>query len=500
MADYKSLKSGTDIRGTAIDTGAGITITDEAVADLTRAFIFWLSTKFGGRRLRIAFGRDSRLSGERIMQAMLKCVRETDIEINECGVISTPALYMMTKFATTKCDGAIMITASHHPFDRNGLKFFTEEGGLNGKQLNEVIALAERKAAVSKRGGAQVIRRDYLRWYCDYLTSMAKDRTGLSLPFRGLKIAVDAGGGAAGFFAKRVLAPLGADVSCSQYLEPDGRFPYHVPNPEDEAAMESIKNRVVESNADFGIIFDADGDRSAIVTKDGSEVNRNRLIALASAIVLEDEPGATIVTDSEITVELEEFIKKSGGVCCRFKRGYRNVIDEAKRLESEGTKAPLAMETSGHAAFRENHYLDDGAYLVMKLLIKAAILAKDGKTLHSMIAELEEPLEEAHIRVSVGGEKWKELAETVLSRLENTCSNLLEKEDSVEGIRAYVSHAKAYFTVRKSVHDPSIVIYIESAREGGAASAARFLLSFMQGFRDLDISELSGYIDSKTNG
>ncbi len=163
-----------------------------------------------------------------------------------------------------------------------------------------------------------------------------------------------------------MLAPLGADITGSRYLEPDGRFPNHVPTPEDSAAMAAITEATVTNGCDLGIIFDTDVDRCAVVDKDGREINRNRLIALMSAIVLEETPGSTIVTDSVTSDELKDFITGLGGVHRRFKRGYRNVINEAVRLNGEGIPCLLAIETSGPGALRENYFLDDGAYMVPK--------------------------------------------------------------------------------------------------------------------------------------
>ena len=134
---------------------------------------------------------------------------------------------------------------------------------------------------------------------------------------------------------QKVLEPLGADTSGSQFLEPDGSFPNHIPNPENEEAMHASTRAVLNSKADIGLIFDTDVDRAGAVDSTGREINRNRLIALISAILLEETPGATIVTDSITSSGLKLFIQnKLGGKHHRFKRGYKNVINEAIRLNS----------------------------------------------------------------------------------------------------------------------------------------------------------------------
>ena len=127
----------------------------------------------------------------------------------------------------------------------------------------------------------------------------------------------------------------------AQFLDPDGRFPNHIPNPEDENAMASVCAATVKAGADLGVIFDTDVDRAGCVDAAGREINRNRLVALAAAIALEDCPGGTVVTDSVTSDGLKLFIETElGGVHCRFKRGYKNVINEALRLNREGVQRP----------------------------------------------------------------------------------------------------------------------------------------------------------------
>ena len=118
--------------------------------------------------------------------------------------------------------------------------------------------------------------------------------------------------------------------------------------------MAAITEAVVENGADLGIIFDTDVDRAGAVLSDGSALNRNRLIAMMTAILLKEHPGTTIVTDSITSTGLADFITAHGGVHHRFKRGYRNVINESIRLNAAGQDSQLAMETSGHGALKEN--------------------------------------------------------------------------------------------------------------------------------------------------
>ncbi len=496
MSDYVKLKSGTDIRGRAIASDSEPAVfTKEAVADFACAFALWLTRRTGKPRCKIAVGRDSRLTGEEFSKTVISALRNFGQEIYDCGLFSTPASYLVTKFPTIAADGSIMITASHHPSHINGLKFFTADGGVNSSELDEIIALASAGEKPPVGAHSTVVKRDCLRLYCDALTDTIRKGTGLFLPLKGLKIAVDAGHGAGGFFATRVLQPLGADISPSQFLEPDGNFPAHSPNPENKEAMESLKNRVLETGADLGVIFDADVDRCGVVAADGTEINRCALIALAAAIILPEHPGATIVTDSVTTEGLRTFIESRGGVQLRFKRGYRNVIDEAKMLCDSGFDAPLAIESSGHAAFAEHYFLDDGAYFIAKILIKMSDLRRQNRTVTDLISDFAMPLAEADIRLKFTCLDFRVVADKIIERLTGISERMLKiSSDNYEGVRAYIPHAAAYFIVRTSVHDPVLPIYIESEKEGGVLSAARFLYSFLRGFRGLDCEPLERFI------
>ena len=493
MADYCKLKSGTDIRGKAM--GDDAVLTADAVRDFARAFALWLTKRTGKERCKIAIGRDSRLTGGMFADAVISALRPAGQDIIDCGLFSTPAAYTVTQLPSVMADGSIMITASHHPKEINGLKFFTADGGVNSAELDEIISLAEAGEIIGGDAHSTVVRRECLRLYSNMLADVIRKGTGLYLPLKNMKIAVDAGHGAGGFFATNVLAPLGADVSCSQFLTPDGNFPAHSPNPENKEAMDSLRTRVLSTGADLGVIFDADVDRCAIVAHDGTEINRCSLIALASAVVLSETPGATIVTDSVTTEGLRTFIESNGGVQLRFKRGYRNVIDEAKRLNDMGIDAPLAIESSGHAAFREHYFLDDGAYFIAKILVVMSALRRKKQNLTDLIADLHKPLEEADIRLKFTDEGWRETAEKIVSRLTALSERLLTvSNDNYEGVRAYLNNADGYFIVRTSVHDPVLPIYIEADKRGGTLKIAKFLYSFLSGFRGLDCTPLTEFI------
>ena len=408
-------------------------------------------------------------------------------------------MFMSTITDGFNCDGAIMLTASHLPFNRNGLKFFTPQGGLGKPDIAEILAIAESGKTISSDNKGELKSDDFIAVYAAKLVETI--RTGVNhphnyeKPLTGLKIVVDAGNGAGGFYVDKVLKPLGADTTGSQFLDPDGMFPNHIPNPENKEAMAAICSAVVKNNADFGIIFDTDVDRVAAVDAQGNEINRNRMIALISAIVLQEHPGSTVVTDSITSDGLTQFIEQLGGKHHRFKRGYKNVINEAVRLNNSGTESWLAIETSGHGAMKENYFLDDGAYLATKLLVELAKTKLQNKSLTDLISNLTEPLESEEFRLKITTDDFKTYGKSVIGKLEDfakTQDDWAIVPNNYEGVRISCNspEEKGWFLLRLSLHDPVIPLNIESDVNGGVNKIVTRLLTFFQDFKSLDLSSL----------
>ena len=398
-SSYEQLQNGSDIRGvaTAGADGESVNLTARRVVQIGGAFAAFLEkrTDRAAKELKIAVGHDSRISAAEMKQALFAGLGGAGVTVLDCGLASTPAMFMSTVFKETKTDGAVMITASHLPYNRNGLKFFVPEGGLEKADIKEILTTAAKETTAAGEG--TVVPCNLMELYTAHLRAGICKELEISEkagPFKGMHIVVDAGNGAGGFFATGVLAPLGADISGSRFLEPDGMFPHHVPNPEDETAMAAVKEAVLTNHADLGLIFDTDVDRMSAVLSDGTEVNRNALIAMMAAILADDYPGGTIVTDSVTSDELTDFLENELHlVHHRYMRGYKNVINECIRLNKSFVISPLAIETSGHGALSENYFLDDGAYLAVKLLVAAAKAKRRGEKLEALIERLKEPLD-----------------------------------------------------------------------------------------------------------
>ncbi|XP_021723255.1 uncharacterized protein LOC110690692 isoform X1 [Chenopodium quinoa] len=526
-SDFLKLQNGSDIRGVAVAgvDGEPVTLTEPVSEAIAAAFAAWLSNKKkvdASTPMSVSIGHDSRISASMLQDAVSRGLMSSGVNVLHFGLASTPAMFnsTLTENEEIRCpvDGAIMITASHLPYNRNGFKFFTNAGGLGKADIKDIL---ERASDIYNKvtddglqesqgtSSASVRSVDYMSIYASDLVHAVRKAAGnIEKPLEGFHIVVDAGNGAGGFFVDKVLEPLGAVTSGSQFLEPDGMFPNHIPNPEDKAAMRAITAAVLDNEADLGIIFDTDVDRSAAVDSTGSELNRNRLIALISAIVLEEHPGTTIVTDSVTSDGLTLFIeKKLGGKHHRFKRGYKNVIDEAIRLNSIGEESHLAIETSGHGALKENHWLDDGAYLMVKLLNKLASARASGiKGGSKVLTDLVEGLQEAAVttelrlkidqnHVDLKGGSFRDYGEAVLKHLENVVDSdpkLIKAPVNYEGVR--VSGFGGWFLLRLSLHDPVLPLNIEAPSNDAAVKLALVVHEAVREFRALDISSLDKLI------
>lgn len=488
----------------------------------------------------IAVGRDPRTSGVRLSDSFVRGIESVDgVSAVYTGLASTPSMFEFCRSDKIDCDGAVMITASHLPEDRNGFKFFTRNGGLTKSDIN---ILAEGAASTVREwhdlgivppssGDEAIICSAWVDFMPHYETCLKNaivrevpnddddDGNNGGLPLKGLTIVLNAGNGAGCFF-QNVLKELGADVSHSIHLTPDGTFPEKagVPNPECLAMMEETTEACISGNADIGIMLDTDADRCGFIIprmigEDGSRsnyeaLNRNRLIALLSVIFQSSSPGCTIVTDSVTSEGLEKFIHGLGLAHFRYLKGYANVIGKARELTETGrATAEMAIETSGHCAMRENGYLDDGTYTAVKVIGLLARVAahSDGKTsLLDLISDLEEMDEEKELRMECldGSLETTQTSfqafQTMIEEGSDRIDGWEVDTDNLEGIRVRTGDNGGFFMLRVSLHDPVISLQVEGTseddvRDGIIMPLLDMMTSDSELSAKLDISSLREY-------
>lgn len=495
------LQNGSDVRGVAAEgiEGQHVNLSGEAANVIGQSFVKWLSKRLGKETntLRIGVGHDPRITSEVLKEKILQGLISQDVYAFDCSLSSTPSMFMSIVFPETHFDGSIMITASHLPFNRNGLKFFTKDGGLEKEDIKAVLEGAsyyeEKTPDIST-----VERVDLISLYAKSLREKIQkgvDAEDYEHPLKGLKVVVDAGNGSAGFFVEKVLKPLGADTRGSQFLEPDGTFPNHIPNPEDKTAMDFVQKATVKNHADLGLIFDTDVDRMSAVLDNGQEVNRDSIIAMMAAILSKDYPNSTIVTDSVTSDRLTDFLENQLHMKHhRFRRGYKNVINEAIRLNKEGIETPLAIETSGHGAMQENYFLDDGAYMAVKLLIASANAKKEGKSIDHLLDALPKDFEAREYRMNIILEDFRPYGEKVLEEFEKRArkKGYEVAPNSYEGVRLSFrgEDVKGWLLLRMSLHDPLMPMNLEGRRPGDIEKLLCIAKELLRGFDKLDTSVL----------
>lgn len=502
MTDLHQLQNGSDIRGIAITTKEHVAnIEKDQVQRVAQGILTWIKSKkeINEGPITIAIGQDSRLSGESIKQWLIDSFITDNVLVIDVGLSTTPAMFMATQFPEFDADCGIMITASHLPFYYNGIKLFTKEGGAEHEDIEFILENAPQIVNLSTTVG-KVNKQEVLSAYSNDLVQKIIAQTGSKQPLAGFKIVLDAGNGAGGFFAEKVLQKLGADTTGSQFLNPDGHFPNHIPNPDNKEAMDSIKSAVLAQHADLGVIFDTDVDRAAVVDKTGEVINRNNLIAVLSTIVLDEYPGATIVTNSPTSSHLKTFIEGLGGKQVRYLCGYRNVINKGIELNNQGVDVPLSIETSGHAAFKENYFLDDGAYVVAKILMLLPKLKEKNIELSDLIADLKQPAETTEVRFKISGEDYKLLGESVIVGMHDLVAQtpgFSIDMDNEEGIRTNVSqgYGDGWFLLRMSLHEPLLVLQVENDMNGKNTDVLSKLLPFFNRYEFLNTEPLKKLLE-----
>lgn len=490
---FSKIKNGSDIRGIA--SKDNIELTNEVVEKIAKSFVLWIANtyKLEFKDITVAIGHDSRISAQRLKNVFINTIRDMGVNVYDCFLATTPAMFMAVSIL--KCTACVQITASHLPGEKNGFKFFTSKGCLNSDDIEEILSVAQDQKlhfVSSKQGSVREI--NIMKHYSEKLIKLIKENSDSNndKPLKNLKIIVDAGNGAGGFFAKDVLEVLGADISASIGLEPDGTFPIHIPNPENKEVLKTICKLTKENNADMGIVFDTDVDRVAIVDSFGNLLSGTKLIALVSYFILKQHPKSVIVTDSMTYDSLRKFIESNSGLQFRYKRGYSNVINMAKRINEKGGNCQVAIETSGHCAFKENNFMDDGAYLACKIIIEALKIKNMSKTFNDLISGLEMPIEELNFRLNL---KFDADINKVIKDLKSYAkSSKIVKfdEENVDGVRIIFSerHQRGVLLIRESLHEPKLIVYMESYSFGGIKAIHSFAKSFLKKYDFIDISNL----------
>ncbi|HET6631424.1 MAG TPA: phosphomannomutase/phosphoglucomutase [Rhodanobacteraceae bacterium] len=388
----------------------------------------------------IVVGRDGRLSGPELAEALGEGLRASGIDVIDIGAVPTPVVYFACFQLNTGC--GVAVTGSHNPPDYNGFKVVVGGVTLAGEAIQDLYARISEGRFSEGRGALR-----HVEIADDYIQRIASD---VQIE-RSLKVVVDCGNGIAGAIAPQLLEAIGTDV-VPLYDEVDGSFPNHHPDPSDPRNLDDLILAVKHQEADLGIAFDGDGDRLGVVTREGEIIYPDRLLMLFAIDVLARDPGATIIYDVKCTGHLQSVILRQGGSPLMWKTGHSLV--KAKMRE---TGAALAGEMSGHFFFAERWYgFDDGMYAAARLL---EIIAGDaqGRAPEAIFATLPKGVStpELHIAIDDGPgfvERLRERAQFDEARL-----------TTIDGVRA--DWPDGWGLVRASNTTPVLVLRFDADDE-----------------------------------
>jgi phosphomannomutase/phosphoglucomutase len=414
--------------------------------DLTEEAVFLVGKALGTRvreagGKRAAVGRDARLSGPRFAKAMISALVSTGVDVLDLGVVPTPLTYFAAH--TAGVDGICMITGSHNPPEYNGLKVGVGTATYYGEEIQALFRLAESGRFASGEG--RVLPYDVVTPY------RAHVKGNLRLGRRRLRVVVDAGNGTGGVVAVPLFESLGLEV-VPLFVEMDGRFPNHHPDPTVEKNLEQLKEKVREQRADVGIAYDGDADRVGAVDEKGNVLWGDQIMILFSRAVLAENPGAAIVGEVKCSFTLYDDIAKHGGRGIMWKAGHSLI--KAKMKEEH---ALLAGEMSGHIFFAHRWFgFDDGIYSSARLL---ELLSRTDAPMSSLLADVPKTFSTPELRVDCPEDKKFE----VVRRAQAFFSSRY-RAVTVDGVR--VEFPDGWGLVRASNTQPLLVLRFEAKTEG----------------------------------
>jgi len=416
---------------------------------LTTDAVYWIGRALGAEaeargEQHIYVARDGRLSGPKLIEALIRGLREAGRDVTDLGMVPTPVLYYAAYALGT--GSGIMLTGSHNPPNYNGLKMVIGGTTLSGPDIQSLHRRIETGDLTQGEGRFETA--DVVPQYIARITGDVK----LARP---MKVIVDCGNGVAGVAAPQLLRALGCEVT-ELFCEVDGNFPNHHPDPSQPENLEDLKQALSGQGADIGLAFDGDGDRLGVVTPSGAVIWADRQMMLYARDVISRNPGAEIIYDIKCTSHLARVIEAAGGRPLMWKTGHSFV--KAKLKE---TGDLLAGEMSGHIFFKERWYgFDDALYTAARLL---EILATDGRPADEIFDELPDSINTPELKLHTAeGENH-----ALMERLQAAADFPDATITTIDGIRA--DFADGFGLVRASNTTPCLVIRFEAEDEAGLA-------------------------------
>ncbi len=408
---------------------------------LTTDTAYWIGRAVGSESIAngepgVVVGRDGRLSGPDMAQALIQGLLDCGCSVTDLGMVPTPVLYFATHVLEAR--SGVMVTGSHNPPDYNGFKIVIAGETLANERI---IALHTRIVNDDLSHGVGMLENvEMLDTYLEHI----RNDIALAKP---LRVVVDCGNGVGGVIGPRLLEALGCTV-IPLYCEVDGTFPNHHPDPGKPENLVDLIARVKSEQADIGIAFDGDADRLGVVTNSGDIIYPDRLMMLFAKDVVSRNPGADVIFDVKCTRRLSALISGYGGRPIMWKTGHSLI--KAKMKE---TGALLAGEMSGHIFFKERWFgFDDGIYSAARLL---EIISLDSRNVDQVFSAF--PVSHSTPEITV--EVTDENKFAIIERLQREAKWGDASITTLDGVRA--DYPKGWGLVRASNTTPMLVLRFE---------------------------------------
>ncbi len=414
------------------------------------AFALYLKEHKNKDRIRISVGYDARLSSREIFRNLCIGLTGEGVEVVELGMVPTPVQYF--SLFKLELDGGIMITASHNPKEYNGFKLSLDRETLYGEQIQHIRKIMEKLEPPPESMDVSVFPYDILSDYKAYMMEQFGYLKELDKP----SVVLDGGNGVGGFVGESIMKSLGFDV-LGLYIEPDGRFPNHHPDPTVEENLKDLKGKLSEGDYSVGIGYDGDADRIGVVLKNGDVLYGDQLLLLFARDILKQHPGVKIIAEVKCSQVLFDEIKRAGGVPIMYKAGHSLIKSKMKE-----EKALLAGEMSGHIFFADRYFgYDDAIYASLRLL---EIVTKEKLDLVSWKASLPRMFNTPEIRVECPDEKKVAVVESLKRYFASHREELgIVDINTIDGIRFNTKHG--WGLVRASNTQPALVLRFECDSE-----------------------------------
>jgi len=433
--------------------------------ELTPALAEKIGRAYGSLAVRagakaVAVGRDGRTSAMQMRESLLKGLLGCGLDVVDIGICPTPLLYYA--LFTLPVGGGVMITASHNPPQYNGFKLCLGKDSMHGAAIQALKADIDRGRFESGRPG-RVSEHPIIP---DYMAYMKKSFAGVKAG--KLHAVVDCGNGMGGLVGPDALRLLGCRVT-GMYVDVDGRFPNHHPDPTVAANLRDLIKKVRETKADVGIAYDGDADRIGAVDEHGEILWGDKLLVLYARDVLTHKPGATIISEVKASQVFYDDVVKHGGRSIMWKAGHSLI--KAKMKEE---KAVLAGEMSGHMFFADRYFgYDDAVYASCRLI---EILAKAGRPLSTLLADLPPTVSTPEIRVDCPDDVKFRVVEEAKKQLARE-----HKIIDIDGVR--VLFPDGWGLIRASNTQPALVLRFEATSQAA-----------LQKIRDVVESQVKKYV------